>query len=385
MYIYPRVYYIHVDTTTNPRQQRGKEIANKHDQIKRIDEFTYKVRSQTTNNLYDIIKTELGWVCNCPDHTFRKVCCKHIHACEFSLKIREQVKNEITIEPIEISSCPRCTSQNIVRHGIRHNKSGNIQRYSCLDCCKWFSFNIGFERMKSNPQAITSALQLYFTGESLRNVQKFLRLQRVEVSHQTIYNWISKYTNLMEKYLGKITPQVSDKWRADEIYTKVKGNPKYLFALMDDETRFLIAKEMSDKKHGFDARNLFAKGREVTGKKPKVLVTDGLYSFKVAFRKEYYTMKAPRSVHVRNITLKGEKNNNKMERLNGEFRDREKVVRGLKKIDSPLVAGYQIYHNYIRSHMGLDERTPAELCGIKIHGHNKWKTLIQNSSNMELY
>ncbi|MGQ0792030.1 MAG: IS6 family transposase, partial [Nitrosopumilaceae archaeon] len=301
---------------TNPRQQRGEEIANKQNQITRIDGFTYKVNSQTTNKIYDVIKTELGWICSCPDHNFRKICCKHIHACEFSLKIREQVKNEITIEPIEISSCPRCTSNDIVKHGIRYNKSGNIQRYSCLDCSKWFSFNIGFEKMKSNPQAITSALQLYFTGESLRNVQKFLRLQGVEVSHQTIYNWINKYTNLMEKYLEKITPHVSDKWRADEVFTKVKGNPRYLFALMDDETRFWIAKEMSDKKHGFDARGLFAKGREVTGKKPKVLVTDGLHSFGVAFRKEYWTIKSPRSVHVKNITLKGEKNNNTMDRLN---------------------------------------------------------------------
>jgi transposase-like protein len=29
----------------------------------------------------------------------------------------------------------------------------------------------------------------------------------------------------MEDYLGKITPQVSDTWRADERWLKVKGNP----------------------------------------------------------------------------------------------------------------------------------------------------------------
>ena len=68
-----------------------------------------------------------------------------------------------------------------------------------------------------------------------------------------------------------------------------------------------------------------------------------------------------------------------MERMNGEFRDREKVARGLKKDDSPLINGYQIFHNYIRPHMGLDGKTPAELCGIKIDGNNKWLTLIQNS------
>jgi len=94
-------------------------------------------------------------------------------------------------------------------------------------------------------------------------------------------------------------------------------------------------------------------------------------------------MNAPRSVHVRNITLKGEKNNNTMERLNGEIRDREKVVRGLKKADSPLLSGYQIYHNYVRPHMGLDGKTPAEACWIKIEGSNKWLTLIQNAKRQK--
>jgi hypothetical protein len=41
--------------------------------------------------------------------------------------------------------------------------------------------------------------------------------------------------------------------------------------------------------------------------------------------------------------------------------------------------GSQIYHNYIRPHMGLEGKTPAEACGIKIQGDNKWLTLIQNA------
>jgi hypothetical protein len=41
---------------------------------------------------------------------------------------------------------------------------------------------------------------------------------------------------------------------------------------------------------------------------------------------------------------------------------------------------YQIYHNYIREHAGLDGKTPAEACGITIEGQNKWKTIIQNAS-----
>jgi len=71
-----------------------------------------------------------------------------------------------------------------------------------------------------------------------------------------------------------------------------------------------------------------------------------------------------------------------MERLNGEFRDREKVMRGLKKKDSTVFDGYQIYHNYVRPHMALEGKTPSEMAGITINGKNKWLTLIQNASNI---
>jgi hypothetical protein len=68
-----------------------------------------------------------------------------------------------------------------------------------------------------------------------------------------------------------------------------------------------------------------------------------------------------------------------MERFNGEVRGREKVMRGLKKKDTSIFTGYQIYHNYIREHQALENKTPAEMAGIKIKGENKWLTLIQNS------
>jgi hypothetical protein len=55
-------------------------------------------------------------------------------------------------------------------------------------------------------------------------------------------------------------------------------------------------------------------------------------------------------------------------------------MRGLKNVDTPISKGYQIYHNYMRSHEGLKNKTPAEVCGIKIEGENKWITLIQNAS-----
>src|SRR6266571_6542730 len=368
------------------RRIAGEAIAQMKGQIEKTHDF-YQVRSQSSASTYKVTPTGEGWFCSCPDFTVRGVpACKHIFAVQFSLKIRETVQAErekrpVVIEQFNATSCLFCGSLTLKKFGVRHNRDGDIQRFRCLACSRTFSVNLGFEKMKHNPKAITSAMQLYFNGESLRNVAESLALIGAKVSHQTIHNWIAKYTRLMEKYVQKINPNVSDTWRADEIHVKFGGDMKYVFALMDDETRFWIAQDVAGSKETVDARNLFRKGQDAMGKKPKVLITDGLQAYKTASKSLWWTHKLEtRTRHVRHITMQGDHNNNKMERLNGEIRDREKVMRGLKNEDTPILTGMQIFHNFVRPHEGLEGRTPAEACGIMIEGENKWLTLIQNAS-----
>ena len=364
----------------NSRETRGLTIAQaKENQIIRVDENFYTVKSQNGNGEYAVYVVDSEWHCECPDHTYRHLKCKHLFAVDFSQSLRTQVAASRVIPEINIENCVYCGSKDIVKAGFRHNKSGDLQMYLCNSCNKRFTFNLGFEGMRVSPQIITSAMQLYFTGESLRNVQKFLKLQGVTVSHVAILKWIKKYVALMKDYADRITPNVSDTWRADELYVKVRGNLKYLFAIMDDETRFLISQEVAETKEKHDARNLFMMAKRLMEKQPKTLITDGLTSYHVASKEVF-----DEAQHIRKITLDGKQhNNNKMERLNGELRDREKTMRGLKTNDTEILTGYQLFHNYIRPHEGLDGKTPSEACGIVIEGENKWKTLIQNASKSQ--
>jgi len=48
-----------------------------------------------------------------------------------------------------------------------------------------------------------------------------------------------------------------------------------------------------------------------------------------------------------------------------------------------ILKGYQIYHNFIRPHMGLNGQTPSEAAGIKVEGENKRLTIIQNARKTE--
>jgi transposase-like protein len=362
---------------------RGQAIAQVETNVRRISQYEYRVRSQSGDWEYTVIQTEAGWNCSCPDFQFRGVKCKHAFAVELSLLIRRRIENARRVVPLDYQSCLSCGSQEIARDGILHNKSGDIQRFECKTCGKKFSKNLGFERMRASPEAITLAMQIYFGGSSLRNTQKALALQGVKVSHVAILKWIRKYVKLMDDYLKDFTPRVGETWRADEMYIKFKGKMQYLFSLMDDQTRFWIAQEVADSKERHNPRGLFIQGRNVANKVPATLITDGLPSYHYAFQKDYAWRTTPekKPVHIKEITLQGAIHNNKMERMNGEVRDRERVMRGLKNTDTAIIKGMQIYHNFVRPHEGLNGATPADRAGIKIEGDNKWVTIIQNASH----
>lgn len=59
------------------------------------------------------------------------------------------------------------------------------------------------------------------------------------------------------------------------------------------------------------------------------------------------------------------------------IRERNKVQRGLKKEDTPIINGERIYYNFIRPKQALDGKTPAEKAGIDLQlGDNKWLELM---------
>ena len=99
---------------------------------------------------------------------------------------------------------------------------------------------------------------------------------------------------------------------------------------------------MAETKFQHNADKLLELTKEKIGKSSTHFVTDGLPSYR-KFSKKVFGKKTN---HIRHIHIAGKRdcdNNNKMKRLNGEIRDREKVFRGLKKIDTPLIDGMKTY------------------------------------------
>lgn len=363
----------------NQREIRAKQMMEVSGYVSQFEQNKFKVRSQTNpDKFYIVQRTGNGLVCECKDHEVRKADCKHIKiVLNIIMKNKCYQNNTFRImERAKLKLCKHCDSGKIVKNGSRKTTKGTIQVFKCLDCKTKFSESIGFERMRYNESVITGALQMYYSGMSVRDIETHFEMLGIKVDHSSIYNWVCKYSTLTSQYLNQIVPRVGDWVRADEVWIKVAGHQKYLFASMDDDTRYWLASDLADTKFQHNADKLLQLTKQAIGKTPKQFITDGLPAYEKSSRKVF----GRKTQHTKHIHIQRDMNNNKMERLNGEIRDREKVFRGLKRKDTPILEGLKAYYNYTKKHAGLKGRTPAESALIEVDGKNKWKTIIQNAS-----
>jgi len=366
---------------------RGYAILAKGEQPKSLDEKTYLVKSQSGNGSYHVAIVEDEWRCECPDFQFRRVVCKHIHAVRFWLALRKKIEKSslfnLREEVLEAKYCRFCGSPIIIKQGIRKCRFGFKQVYLCKDCGKKFVSEDAFQRMQYDPRIITATLDLYYKGTSLRKTSDHLeQFYGIRINYATILRWIRKFGKMIEEYASTLEPKLSEQWHTDEMAINVKGKWMWLWNVMDKDTRFMLASLISEKRQIQDARKVFQKAKEVGKSKPGRVVTDGLHAYEDAFKKEFFTLRNPRTKHVRMPRFTDETNNNIVERLQGTIRERDKVLRAFKQEESAqkILDGFRAYYNFIRPHQALQGRTPAEVSNINLNlKGNKWLEFINQA------
>jgi putative transposase len=354
-------------------------------------------------------------MCECLDFQARHQNCKHIHAVVFSKLLRKKIYQDAILQPlqelqakevnpniIELGHivCPKCFSQTYQKFGIRYNKYGAMQRYVCKACNYRFVVNPAFENAKVSAKVIIAAIDLYFKGVSFRKISDHLKqMYGFSIHCSNVYRWITKFTNVVQPYVDSLVPaQVGGVYHVDDMllhdrkesnnqlekkenHTRHKfyNHYSWLWNLMDSKTRFWICSKLSQKR---DTASSVAVLKDMKKRAPllKAFVHDGLPAYDEACRKELLSLQNPRVQNVRSVSIRHERLNAKIERLNGTVRDREIMMRGLdkQKTAQDLVDAMRIHYNFIRPHMALENKTPAEKAGIKLDlSQNKVEMLMR--------
>ena len=230
---------------------------------------------------------------------------------------------------------------------------------------------------------IALAMELYHDGVSIRKTRRLLRKAgRIPRHHSTVLRWLTKYPGVVQPFLDQFPGKMSPVWSADEtaVWCRRGDGPlvqHWLWLCMDKGTRYVLASQLTDKRRTLHrATALFKQAQGRSQWRPKVIQTDGLQAYPRGVRKVFWHP-LPR-LRVEHERVKAMGSNALMERVNQTYKERYKVKRGYKSLESAaaLSQGFWIGYNYLRKHMTL-EMTPAEAAGIRFPFEDGWGDLIQ--------
>lgn len=272
------------------------------------------------------------------------------------------------INQVSLTACKYCGSSGVVKFGTYKG----AQRYYCKICKRKFKAGDTTFHMKTDTNEVSSALNMYYEGMSISAIRRHLE-QEFNHPHSTatIYEWIQKYSQYATDSIKNYHPEVGNIWIGDETVLKIDGQNVWFWDIIDDKTRFLLASRVSRSRTTKDAQALMDSAIKTAGKAPQAVVTDKL----AAYLDVNYGTGAE---HQHGSPFNVQSNTNLIERFHGTLKQRTKVMRGLKNIESAIdfTQGWLAFYNYLRPHESLN-KTPAQEAGIE-YPYRNWQDIIRN-------
>ena len=266
--------------------------------------------------------------------------------------------------------CKYCQSLAVVKYGTYKG----VQRYWCKICNRKFKADDTTFHMKLDTNLVSSALNMYYEGMSVKEVRRHLLQEHKHApSTATIYEWIMKYTQYAIDSIRDVKPKVGNIWIADETVLKIDGANVWFWDIIDAKTRYLLASRVARSRTTRDAQALIDKAIKKAGKSPQTVITDKLPSYlDVNYGGGEHRHGNPFAVKDSGqSTLQ-------IERFHGTLKSRTKVMRGLKNLESAIefTQGWLVHYNYLRPHESLKDKTPAEVAGVD-YPYQNWADIIR--------
>jgi transposase-like protein len=133
-------------------------------------------------------------------------------------------------------------------------------------------------------------------------------IHQVKISHISIMNWVRKCTQLMKAYVDKLISQYQEVWSVDEMMFDVKGTApigkgyyNWIWSIIDPQTKFFIAIEISKQRKTQYAKIIFYVGKRRVQSSPSYIITDALLAYKSALKNEFDSR---RTAHISKVCVR---------------------------------------------------------------------------------
>lgn len=278
------------------------------------------------------------------------------------------------VEVIEVK-CKFCGSTSTVKNG--HRKG--TQYWLCKNCGRGFVDNKAIPKSRFPVDIVGRALYNYYAGMSLNAVAEGVRQDsdnRISVTDTSIYNWLGKYTAIALNEAANYKPQVSKKWVMDETVVTLDGKKWWLITALDWDTRYLLGTKLSINRNNKDIREVLESATAKTGVIPDEVLTDGWGGYREAMEQAY----GADSKHIVTTPFtEADLSTNLMERWNGTLKDRLKPMRGMDRNSNMqlILDGFVFFYNYLRPHMALGGKTPAQVAKID-YPYGSWGDVVRS-------
>ena len=278
---------------------------------------------------------------------------------------------------------------------IRFGKRRGVQRYQCKTCRRRFSLTGAAKHKQVPAEHVGAAIDMYYSGMSYKQVAEHMEdvFDMPEPSKRSVHDWVKGYTKRARAFMaGEIGPdgtkttatkkpvkaQTGRHWVADEMVLKVGGRKYWNWNVMDVGTRYVLASRITRGRRINDARAVFRKALRAASRPPDTITTDGLAAYAEAIKTVF-----PKARHVVSEGIYEFTNNNLSERLQGDFRQRTKTMRGLqtRRTAQDYLDGWVIDHNLFRDHHTLGGKTPGAVAGVEVPW-DEWADVVRQGGEI---
>lgn len=178
---------------------------------------------------------------------------------------------------------------------------------------------------------------------SYRDIEELMAERDISIDHSTVNRWVIKYSPALEaKFTSHYKQRVSDIWRMDETYIKVKGQWRYLYRAVDkfgDTIDFML----SEKRDELAAKRFFNKAIGYNNQPEKITI-DKSGANNAALKSINKTLPSHDKIEIRQIKY-----------LNNIV---EQDHRFIKRITKPM-KGFKAFYSAHVTLIGIDQHRNA--------------------------